>query len=83
MQEGAGWYLDLHDLYNQYINSKFGERVEYSVYLDVFSQPEKISRKLKFSRLTFHLNFFLPRKPLYLFLPVSEWPSLSSYNMSF
>jgi len=35
-EEGNGRYLDLHDMYNQYINSKFGERVEYSAYLDVF-----------------------------------------------
>ncbi|KFK25019.1 hypothetical protein AALP_AA8G056400 [Arabis alpina] len=48
-EEGVGRYLDLHDMYNQFINSKFGERVEYSAYLDVFSQPQKISRKLKFS----------------------------------
>ncbi|XP_013614275.1 PREDICTED: splicing factor 3A subunit 3 [Brassica oleracea var. oleracea] len=72
-EEGAGRYLDLHDLYNQYINSKFGERVEYSVYLDVFSQPEKISRKLKFSRqykkymealLEYLVNFFQRTEPL-------------------
>ncbi|CAH8384498.1 unnamed protein product [Eruca vesicaria subsp. sativa] len=72
-EEGAGRYLDLHDLYNQYINSKFGERVEYSVYLDVFSQPEKIARKLKFSRqykkylealLEYLINFFQRTEPL-------------------
>ncbi|KAJ0235244.1 Splicing factor SF3a60 [Hirschfeldia incana] len=72
-EEGAGRYLDLHDMYNQYINSKFGERVEYSVYLDVFSQPEKIPRKLKFSRqymkymealLDYLVNFFKRTEPL-------------------
>lgn len=50
-EEAYGRYLDLHELYNQYINSKFGEAIEYSSYLDVFSQPQKISRKLKMSRL--------------------------------
>lgn len=50
LQECFGRYLDLHDLHNQYINSSFGERVDYSTYLDVFSQPEKISPELKMSR---------------------------------
>ncbi|ESQ40537.1 hypothetical protein EUTSA_v10013305mg [Eutrema salsugineum] len=72
-EEGVGRYLDLHDLYNQYINSKFGQRVEYSTYLDVFSQPEKIPRKLKFSRqyrkymealLEYLVNFFQRTEPL-------------------
>ncbi|KAL6211406.1 hypothetical protein ACLB2K_016632 [Fragaria x ananassa] len=45
-----GRYLDLHELYNQYINSKYGEPIEYSAYLDVFSQPHKIPRKLKSTR---------------------------------
>uniref|UniRef100_A0A1J3JT40 Splicing factor 3A subunit 3 n=1 Tax=Noccaea caerulescens TaxID=107243 RepID=A0A1J3JT40_NOCCA len=72
-EEGAGRYLDLHDLYNQYINSKFGERVEYSAYLDVFSQPDKIQRKLKFSRqyrkymealLEYLIDFFQRTEPL-------------------
>ncbi|CAN8257056.1 unnamed protein product [Cochlearia groenlandica] len=72
-EEGAGRYLDLHDMYNQYINSKFGERVEYSAYLDVFSQPEKIQRKLKFSRqyrkymealLEYLVYFFQRTQPL-------------------
>lgn len=45
-----GRYLDMHELYNEYINSKFAEPIEYSAYLDVFSQPHKISRKLKLTR---------------------------------
>ncbi|KAM5550603.1 hypothetical protein ABKV19_027116 [Rosa sericea] len=49
-EESYGRYLDLHELYNQYINSKFGEPIEYSAYLDVFSQPHKIPRKLKSTR---------------------------------
>ncbi|PRQ56090.1 putative transcription factor C2H2 family [Rosa chinensis] len=49
-EEAYGRYLDLHELYNQYINSKFGEPIEYSAYLDVFSQPHKIPRKLKSTR---------------------------------
>ncbi|KAG2334799.1 hypothetical protein Bca52824_005979 [Brassica carinata] len=72
-EEGAGRYLDLHDMYNHYINSKFGERVEYSAYLDVFSHPEKIPRRLKFSRqymkymealLEYLVNFLQRTEPL-------------------
>ncbi|WZZ37834.1 hypothetical protein YC2023_034093 [Brassica napus] len=72
-EEGAGRYLDLHDMYNQYINSKFGDRVEYSVYLDVFSHPEKVPRRLKFSRqymkymealLEYLVNFLHRTEPL-------------------
>ncbi|MBA0654016.1 hypothetical protein Goklo_021103, partial [Gossypium klotzschianum] len=46
-EEAFGRYLDLHELFNQYINSKFGSKIEYSAYLDVFSQPHNIPRKLK------------------------------------
>ncbi|CAN7004841.1 splicing factor SF3a60 homolog [Brassica rapa] len=72
-EEGVGRYLDLHDMYNQYINSKFGDRVEYSAYLDVFSHPEKIPCKLKLSRqymkymealLEYLVNFFQRTEPL-------------------
>ncbi|KAL6130247.1 hypothetical protein ACLB2K_068628 [Fragaria x ananassa] len=49
-EEAYGRYLDLHELYNQYTNSKFREPIEYSAYLDVFSQPHKIPRKLKSTR---------------------------------
>ncbi|CAL5344132.1 unnamed protein product [Camellia sinensis] len=49
-EEALGRYLDLHELYNEYINSKFAEPIEYSAYLDVFSQPHKIPRKLKLTR---------------------------------
>ncbi|MBA0700747.1 hypothetical protein Goari_020408, partial [Gossypium aridum] len=46
-EEAFGRYLDLHELFNQYINSKFGAKIEYSAYLDVFSQPHNIPWKLK------------------------------------
>ncbi|KAL0400610.1 UNVERIFIED_CONTAM: Splicing factor SF3a60 [Sesamum latifolium] len=49
-EEAVGRYLDLHELYNDYINSKFGKQIEYSAYLDVFSDPGTISRKLKLTR---------------------------------
>lgn len=49
-QEALGRYLDLHELYYQYVNSKFGEPLEYSAYLDVFSDTNKIPRKMKMTR---------------------------------
>ncbi|XP_044467412.1 splicing factor SF3a60 homolog isoform X2 [Mangifera indica] len=72
-EEAFGRYLDLHELFNQYINSKFGERIEYSVYLDVFSQPLKIPRKMKMTRqyreymenlLEYLIYFFQRTEPL-------------------
>lgn len=49
-QEAFGRYLDMHELYHQYVNSKFGEPIEYSAYLDVFSETDKIPRKMKTTR---------------------------------
>ncbi|KAG2399696.1 Splicing factor SF3a60-like protein [Vigna angularis] len=55
-EEALGRYLDLHELYYQYVNSKFGDPLEYSAYLDVFSDTNKIPRKMK---VTSHLQQFL------------------------
>ncbi|KAL8550807.1 hypothetical protein ACS0TY_000034 [Phlomoides rotata] len=49
-EEAFGRYLDLHELYNEYINSKFGQQIEYSAYLDIFSDLGRISRKFKLTR---------------------------------
>ncbi|TVU35501.1 hypothetical protein EJB05_17394 [Eragrostis curvula] len=48
--EAFGRYLDLHELYNEFINSKFGTRMEYSAYVGTFTQTEKISRNHKATR---------------------------------
>lgn len=50
LQEAFGRYLDMHELYHQYVNSKFGEPIEYSSYLDVFSETDKIPCKMKMTR---------------------------------
>ncbi|KAJ8759492.1 hypothetical protein K2173_007105 [Erythroxylum novogranatense] len=77
-EEAFGKYLDMHELYNQYVNlildKKAGEpAMEYSTYLDVFSQPENIPRKLKYSRryreylenlLEYLVYFFQRTEPL-------------------
>ncbi|KAK2973584.1 hypothetical protein RJ640_023234 [Escallonia rubra] len=49
-EEGSGRYLDLHELYNHYINLKFEDPIEYSAYLDGFPQVHKIPRKKKLAR---------------------------------
>lgn len=49
-EEALGRYLDMHELYNKYINSKFGEPMEYSAFLDAFSQTHKIPCNLKLTR---------------------------------
>ncbi|WOH13325.1 hypothetical protein DCAR_0832834 [Daucus carota subsp. sativus] len=72
-EEGSGRYLDLHQLYNDYMNSKFGEPLEYSAYLQVFPQAGKIPRKLKLTRqykeylskvLEYLIGFFQRTEPL-------------------
>lgn len=72
-EEGYGRYLDMHELYNEYINSKFGKHIEYSVYLDVFSQPDAVPRNLKLTRsyreylehlLEYLIHFFQRTEPL-------------------
>ena len=50
LQEANGKYLDMHELYNQYLNYKFGPAIEYSAYLEEFPQTHKIARKHKLSR---------------------------------
>ncbi|PIA54850.1 hypothetical protein AQUCO_00901027v1 [Aquilegia coerulea] len=63
----------MHELYNEYINSKFGKHIEYSVYLDVFSQPNHVPRNLKLTRtyreylehlLDYLIHFFQRIEPL-------------------
>ncbi|XP_043716572.1 splicing factor SF3a60 homolog [Telopea speciosissima] len=72
-EEAFGRYLDLHELYNEYVNSKFGEPIEYSAYLDVFAQPHKIPRNHKLTRqyreylehlLEYLIYFFQRKEPL-------------------
>ncbi|KAL6615800.1 hypothetical protein ACP70R_038070 [Stipagrostis hirtigluma subsp. patula] len=48
--EAFGRYLDLHELYNEFINSKFGTPMEYSAYVGTFSQTDKITHSHKATR---------------------------------
>ncbi|KAJ7546379.1 hypothetical protein O6H91_08G037900 [Diphasiastrum complanatum] len=72
-EESYGRYLDLHDLYNHYLNSKFGHLIEYSAYLEEFNQTEKIPRNQKLTRqyreylanlLEYFVYFFQRTQPL-------------------
>jgi len=43
----------LHELYNEFINSKFGTPMEYSAYVGSFSQIEKIPQSHKTTRYVY------------------------------
>jgi len=72
-EEVYGRYLDMHELYNQFLNSKFGHPIEYSAFLDEFSQTHKISRSHKLTKqyqdyltavTAYLLSFFERTQPL-------------------
>jgi splicing factor 3A subunit 3 len=72
-EEAFGKYLDLHEMYNNYINSKFGTHIEYAAYLEIFSEPQKVPRKFKMTRqymeylgklLEYLIYFFERTEPL-------------------
>lgn len=72
-EEAFGRYLDMHELYNEYINSKFGQHIDYSAFLDVFWQTHKIPSNLKLTRqyrdylehvLDYLVSFFERSEPL-------------------
>ncbi|KMZ59769.1 Splicing factor 3A subunit 3, putative, expressed [Zostera marina] len=72
-EEAFGRYLDMHELYNMYINSKFGKQIEYSSFLETFSQFQKIASNLKLTRqysdylnylLEYLISFFQRTEPL-------------------
>lgn len=49
-EEAYGKYLDLHEHYNQFINKKFGDHIEYADYLTILLEFENIPRKVKFEK---------------------------------
>ncbi|XP_021722787.1 splicing factor SF3a60 homolog [Chenopodium quinoa] len=46
-EECFGQYVDLHEFYNRYINSKFGHPINYVVFLDSFPTIDMIPSKYK------------------------------------
>lgn len=73
-EEAYGRYLDLHEFYNRFINSKFGSKtMEYTTYIEEFSKTNKIPRKLRMTRqykeyitdlLEYLISFFERTEPL-------------------
>ncbi|GJP36528.1 hypothetical protein CLOM_g21027 [Closterium sp. NIES-68] len=49
-EEALGKYVDVHEVYQQFTNAKFGRAMEYSMYLDELPQTHKIPRNLKFTK---------------------------------
>lgn len=49
-EESHGRCLDLHDLYHEFVNSKFGRQMEYFEYLQVVSEFNVISRGLRMTK---------------------------------
>eukprot|EP00897_Mesotaenium_endlicherianum_P007234 jgi/Mesen1/6539/ME000334S05877 len=46
-EEAFGRYLDMHELYRTFTNSKFGEPLEYSAYLAQVADMQKVARRYK------------------------------------
>lgn len=49
-EESMGRYLDLHELYNQFINSKFGSKTDYFEYLSTLHDFKAISNQFKLTK---------------------------------
>lgn len=72
-EEAFGRYLDMHELYNEYVNSKFGQLIDYATFLDEFPQTHNIPRTHKLTRqykeysthlLEYLISFFQRTQPL-------------------
>ncbi len=50
VQEAYGKFLDMHELYNRFLNSKFGHPIEYSAFLEEFYQTHQIARHHKLTK---------------------------------
>lgn len=49
-EESMGRYLDLHELYNHFINAKFGSKIDYFEYLTNLKEFGDINRHSKFTK---------------------------------
>ncbi|KAH9289537.1 hypothetical protein KI387_033654, partial [Taxus chinensis] len=72
-EEAFGRYLDMHELYNEYVNSKFGQLIDYSAFLEEFPKTHNIPRNHKLTRqykeylshlLDYLISFFQRTQPL-------------------
>jgi hypothetical protein len=57
VQEAYGKFLDMHELYNRFLNSKFGHPIEYSAFLEEFYQTHQIARHHKLTKYVCHAVF--------------------------
>jgi hypothetical protein len=56
-EEAYGKFLDMHELYNRFLNSKFGHPIEYSAFLEEFYQTHQIARHHKLTKYVCHAVF--------------------------
>ena len=49
-EEGGGRYLDLHEQFQLFVNSRFKREIPYSEYCVSFDQFDEISRESRMSR---------------------------------
>eukprot|EP00271_Cylindrocystis_brebissonii_P006567 TRINITY_DN19344_c0_g2_i1.p1 TRINITY_DN19344_c0_g2~~TRINITY_DN19344_c0_g2_i1.p1 ORF type:complete len:519 (-),score=143.44 TRINITY_DN19344_c0_g2_i1:844-2400(-) len=72
-EEAFGRFVDMHELYQAFTNSKFGNPMEYSVFLEQFQNLHKIPTHLKYSKsykdytnalLEYLSSFFKRTQPL-------------------
>jgi hypothetical protein len=95
VQEAYGKFLDMHELYNRFLNSKFGHPIEYSAFLEEFYQTHQIARHHKLTKqyqeyLTevteYLLSFFERTQPLQdinkIFSKVLFWDCSYQYKLA-
>ncbi len=49
-EESLGRFLDLHESFNRFINSKFGRQMDYAEYLESVDSFDDIKRHHRFSK---------------------------------
>eukprot|EP00252_Welwitschia_mirabilis_P025296 TRINITY_DN7840_c0_g1_i1.p1 TRINITY_DN7840_c0_g1~~TRINITY_DN7840_c0_g1_i1.p1 ORF type:complete len:506 (+),score=90.10 TRINITY_DN7840_c0_g1_i1:171-1688(+) len=72
-EEAFGRYLDMHEVYHEYVNSKFGQTTDYAAFLEEFSKTQNVPRDLKLTSqykdylthlLEYLVYFFVRTQPL-------------------
>uniref|UniRef100_A0A7S0QT94 Matrin-type domain-containing protein n=1 Tax=Pyramimonas obovata TaxID=1411642 RepID=A0A7S0QT94_9CHLO len=80
-EESLGKTLDLHDLYNEYVNSKFGRQMEYFEYLQLLTEFSTIARGLRMTKpykayleklYAYLVDFHKRTQPLTFLAPILE-----------
>mmetsp|Transcript_4786 Transcript_4786/g.8223 ORF Transcript_4786/g.8223 Transcript_4786/m.8223 type:complete len:502 (+) Transcript_4786:189-1694(+) len=80
-EESHGKTLDLHSLYQEYVNSKFGRQMEYFEYLQLLTEFSTIPRGLRMSKaykayldslFDYLVTFHKRTQPLTFLMPILE-----------